>query len=254
MNREKRGETREQKLVFWIIAILTIIVAVFLLTCNANAASAPKLDAGCLPSSNRDTSRTAECRAAALALPDYCRSFLAERIASLNPLKPVDGYLVHRVTCAAEGLPLTCFPDIINGVINFFSNDAINRLCKEYDRLINCAQGTTILYDACMDPRGGVWGILNLILHILTWGVGIIAVLGFVIAAIIYTTAGGDESKTKLAKTMMFNIVIGLILYVLLHAFINFILPGDVMPSSECQELQDNGATRQDLKDVGCIK
>lgn len=90
-----------------------------------------------------------------------------------------------------------------------------------------------IACDAGKDSEGGaIWDILNLVLQILTWGVGIAAVVGIVIAAIVYTTAGGDPAKTKMAKTMIFNIGIGLVLYVLLYAILNFILPNDLGSSS----------------------
>ncbi|MDR0887272.1 MAG: hypothetical protein LBM97_01120 [Candidatus Nomurabacteria bacterium] len=87
--------------------------------------------------------------------------------------------------------------------------------------------------DFCNAQGGGIWYILNLALRILTWGVGIVAVLGVIIAAIIYTTAGGDDGKVKLAKTMIFNIAIGLVLYVLLYAILNFILPNQINSSGD---------------------
>jgi len=87
---------------------------------------------------------------------------------------------------------------------------------------VNCVPGNR--------SGGGIWYILNLVMQILTWGVGIVAVLGVVIASIVYTTAGGDEGKVKLAKTMVFNIAIGLVLYALLWAILNFILPNTIGP------------------------
>ena len=80
----------------------------------------------------------------------------------------------------------------------------------------------------CDEEGGGIWSILNLILEILTVVVGVVAVLGVVVAAIIYTSAGGDEGKTRLAKTMIFNVAIGVVFYVLLFAFLNFLLPGGI--------------------------
>ncbi|MCL2085352.1 hypothetical protein FWH09_00210 [Candidatus Saccharibacteria bacterium] len=87
---------------------------------------------------------------------------------------------------------------------------------------------TGILAPECDEKGGGIWYILNLVMQILTWGVGVVAVIGVVVASIVYTTAGGDEGKTRLAKTMIFNIAIGVVMYVLLYAIINFIMPGDI--------------------------
>ncbi len=84
------------------------------------------------------------------------------------------------------------------------------------------------LGDACRDGQGGIWGILNMILDVLTIGVGAAAIIGLVIAGIIYGTAGGNDSKVALAKQMIFNIVIGLLLYGILWAILNFVLPGNV--------------------------
>ena len=56
-------------------------------------------------------------------------------------------------------------------------------------------------------------------------GVGILGVLGIVIVGIQYLTAGGNEEQTRKAKRRMFEIVIGLVAYVLVYAFLKFLLP-----------------------------
>jgi len=85
----------------------------------------------------------------------------------------------------------------------------------------------------CNNEGGGIWHMLNLAMQILTWGVGIIAVMGIVIAAIFYATAGGDQSKSRLAKVMIFNVAVGVVMYVLLYAIINFLIPGNISGSGQ---------------------
>ncbi len=75
---------------------------------------------------------------------------------------------------------------------------------------------------------GGVWGILLFVLNILTAGVGIAAVGGFVFVAIMYTTGGDSPERIKKAKDMIVNIVIGLVAFGLMYALLQFIIPGGV--------------------------
>ena len=85
---------------------------------------------------------------------------------------------------------------------------------------------TSILNVSCDDRGGGIWGILDVVLIILTASIGVLAVLGFVIAGIMYATASGSEERVKKAKTMIFNIVLGLVIYALLWALLEFLIPG----------------------------
>ncbi len=74
----------------------------------------------------------------------------------------------------------------------------------------------------------GVWALLIIAINILTAGIGIAAVAGIVYASIIYATAGGSMDQTKTAKTMIYNIAVGLIAYALMYSFLNFLIPGGV--------------------------
>lgn len=72
----------------------------------------------------------------------------------------------------------------------------------------------------------GVIGILKLIITIMTTGVGILAVGGIVYGSILYTSAGGSSEQTKKAIGIITNVVIGLIVYALMYAITNFLIPG----------------------------
>ena len=83
----------------------------------------------------------------------------------------------------------------------------------------------------CVSPDsdgGGIFKILNLVLNILTAGVGIAATIGFVIAGIQYMTAQDNEAQMAKAKMRMLQIVIGLFVYATMWAILNWILPGGV--------------------------
>lgn len=72
----------------------------------------------------------------------------------------------------------------------------------------------------------GVYNLLNFIIDILTFGIGIIAIIGITICGINYLTAKGSVAKTAKAKHRFVQIVIGLALYATLWALLNFLLPG----------------------------
>ncbi|MCL2869190.1 hypothetical protein FWF48_00030 [Candidatus Saccharibacteria bacterium] len=87
---------------------------------------------------------------------------------------------------------------------------------------------TSIISVDCDDKGSGIWGLLGIILNIMTVGVGILAVAGIAFAAVIYITAEGSPDRLKKAKTWIFNVVLGLVLYGLLWAIMQFFVPGGV--------------------------
>lgn len=78
------------------------------------------------------------------------------------------------------------------------------------------------------EDGGGVYHILNIALQILTYGVGILAVLGFVIVGTQYILARDNEAQVAKAKERLMQIVIGLVVYALLYIGLNFLIPGGV--------------------------
>ena len=97
----------------------------------------------------------------------------------------------------------------------------------------------------------GVYTILNSVVDILSIGIGILAVIGITIVGIKYLTAKGDIEQTRKAKTRMFQIVLGLVAYVLLYAGIQFLLPGGHLNNDQScatvsdQELAELKATEE---------
>ncbi len=74
----------------------------------------------------------------------------------------------------------------------------------------------------------GIWGLLLLVLNIMTAGVGILAVGGIVYGAILYTTAEDRADQIKKATDIITNVVIGLVAFALMWAGLNFLIPGGV--------------------------
>lgn len=90
--------------------------------------------------------------------------------------------------------------------------------------IINCTQ-TNSGPDA---KDNAIWGVLLIVLNIMTAGVGIAAVGGIVYASILYTSAQEDASKVKEAKDLIRNVVIGIVAYGLMYMGLNFLIPGGV--------------------------
>jgi hypothetical protein len=74
----------------------------------------------------------------------------------------------------------------------------------------------------------GIWALLLIAVNILTAGVGILAVGGIVYGSILYTTAEDKADQVKKATDIITNVVIGLVMFGLMWAGLNFIVPGGV--------------------------
>lgn len=75
-------------------------------------------------------------------------------------------------------------------------------------------------------PDVGVMKLLEIVLSILVYGLGVAAVLGVVIAGILYMTARDNEQQVATAKRRLYEIVIGLIAWALMFTLLNWLIPG----------------------------
>lgn len=89
--------------------------------------------------------------------------------------------------------------------------------------IIKCSQDNTGDVE-----NNGIWGLLLIIVNILTAGVGIVAVGGIVYGSVLYTTAEDKADQVKKATDIITNVVIGLVAFALMWAGLNFIVPGGV--------------------------
>ncbi len=71
----------------------------------------------------------------------------------------------------------------------------------------------------------GVVCIIQLVIDILTVGIGIVGAIGISVSGIQYLTAGGNEEQTRKAKRRIFEIVIGFAAYALIYLALSFLLP-----------------------------
>lgn len=68
--------------------------------------------------------------------------------------------------------------------------------------------------------------LLLLIVKILFYGLGAAAVVGVVVAGIMYLTARDNEQQVAKAKTRLLEIVIGLVAWALMYTVLHFLIPG----------------------------
>ncbi|GHU07579.1 hypothetical protein FACS189431_2370 [Alphaproteobacteria bacterium] len=77
----------------------------------------------------------------------------------------------------------------------------------------------------------GECGIIPVIIQIFNWlaiGVSIIVVLMVIVGAIRYMTAGGNQEGAKKGIAMIRNAIIALVLYMVMWALLNFLVPGGI--------------------------
>jgi hypothetical protein len=79
----------------------------------------------------------------------------------------------------------------------------------------------------CEGSEGqGIYNILNLVITIMTFGIAIAGTLGLVISGIQYMTARDNEQQVQKAKSRIFNVVIGMLVYALMWLVLNWLIPG----------------------------
>lgn len=86
----------------------------------------------------------------------------------------------------------------------------------------------TIVETSVLPGDMSIEDILKLVLNILVYGLGAAAVLGVIIAGIMYMTARDNEAQVAKAKTRLFEVVIGLIAWAVMFAVLNWLVPGGV--------------------------
>ena len=64
------------------------------------------------------------------------------------------------------------------------------------------------------------------IVLLLTASIGVLAVISYIVAAIQYSSAGDDPGAVSRAKDRAFKTTLGLLAYLFLFAFLNYLIPG----------------------------
>lgn len=70
---------------------------------------------------------------------------------------------------------------------------------------------------------------LNPFIYLLSALVGVAAVISIITAGIQYSSSADDPSTVSKAKQRIFNTVIGLVAYIFLFAFLNYLIPGGLL-------------------------
>lgn len=96
-----------------------------------------------------------------------------------------------------------------------------------------CGTKTTIIEVDCVKDSdkledNAIWGILLMVITIMTAGVGLLAVGGLVYGAILYATAREQAGQITKAKETIANVVLGLVLYAFMWSLLQFLIPGGV--------------------------
>lgn len=89
-------------------------------------------------------------------------------------------------------------------------------------QLVACDKGTKT-------GLGAINGLITMTINILSVLVGTVAVAGLGYAAILYAGAQDNGNQVSEAKTIVRNIVIGLVLYVFTIAILNWLIPGGII-------------------------
>ena len=82
--------------------------------------------------------------------------------------------------------------------------------------------------ETCVRDENGstIMNILKAVVDIMSVGIGILGVIGISVSGVQYLTAGGNEEQTRKAKHRIFEIVLGLVVYVMIYTILVWLLPG----------------------------
>lgn len=70
---------------------------------------------------------------------------------------------------------------------------------------------------------------INPVIYLLSALVGIVAVISIIMAGIQYSASADDPATVSKAKQRIFNTVIGLVAYIFLFAFLEYLVPGGIL-------------------------
>ena len=79
---------------------------------------------------------------------------------------------------------------------------------------LECGGVDTIILSCEGEAEDSIFEILQLVVDIMSIGVGILAVIGITITGIQWTTSGGNEQTATKAKRRFFEILVGVAIYV----------------------------------------
>lgn len=100
----------------------------------------------------------------------------------------------------------------------------MNVLTTMAEEAETCIQTAIIGTDGCYS--GGIWGLLGIIVDVMTIVIGAAAVIGIIISGIQYMTSSGNPAAMTKAKKRLIEILIGLLAYGVFYGLMRWLLPG----------------------------
>ena len=79
---------------------------------------------------------------------------------------------------------------------------------------------------------GAIYKILAECIEIITYAIGIAAVIGVIICGIKYITSAGNVARQTKARQRLYQIVVGILCYGIFFAFLEFLIPGGIINST----------------------
>jgi hypothetical protein len=70
---------------------------------------------------------------------------------------------------------------------------------------------------------------LNPVINLFSAAVGVVAVIGIIVGAIQFSSSAGDPQKAANGKNHIRNALFGLLAYILLYTFLQFLVPGGLL-------------------------
>lgn len=103
-----------------------------------------------------------------------------------------------------------------------------------------CGGVDTTLIECTSDSSDGgtIREVIITVVNILTIGAGILGVIGISVAGIQYLTAGGNEQQIAKAKSRIFNVVLGIAVFVGLFGILKWFLQGELLGDIEVQSVK----------------
>lgn len=95
-----------------------------------------------------------------------------------------------------------------------------------------CGTAQTSINFGCKSGDTGADVITSMMVTVVNFiaaGVGIAVVGGIVWGALRYASANGNAAQAQQGVTVIVNAVIGLVLFILMYALVNFLVPGGVL-------------------------
>jgi hypothetical protein len=126
--------------------------------------------------------------------------------------------------------PLTAFAVVAadpggSSSTNCTSQAGVNTGGNEDD---NCAKKTAFTFGSCGNTNVTISCLVGEVLKFMSALVGIAVVAGITTGGIIYSTGSGNAAKTQKGVNIIINSVLGLLLFLLMFAIINFLIPGGI--------------------------